>query len=735
MLEHVARRLLTRDRTSRYQSAREIRADLASVLDGSSSAAAVALQPPPPRQRRLALPAAIGAAAVIAIVVWNGWLRVSEPVLAFKERDWVLIAEFENQTGDATFDRALQTALSVGIEQSRYVNVVSQPRIREALQRMKRKPTDCVDADVAAEMAVREHVRAVLAASIAQVGSTYVLTARLIDPPTRTAVLTESATAANKDAVLTALDDLGTRIRRRLGESLAGLQQQNRPLPLATTSSLEALKLFVDGRRASATDAPAQIALLQRAVALDPDFALAHADLGLALYLRDNRVDGETHLLRALSLLDRLTTREQLWIRAVADDTRGNRDNAVEHYKTYLAQYPDDKAAWFRVGWTYMAALSQFEPAIEAFQRVLAIDPADGSAQVNIATCYGGLGKHREAIDAYQKAFDLRPDFLTGIYINHEYGFTLVEAGEPDKAEGVFKTMMQHADRSLASRGFRSLALLEMYRGRFAAAATHLREAILIHRAQNSALSEFRDRLYLATAYATSGLHPAALQEIAAADRITTRMTLSPGWLHLLGRSHARSGRTRDAERLLKQMVATAGDPTAASGISRSNRADEASIRLMRGEVALARRQAGEALNEFEIAHRVRPQWATREALVTAYLGVGRKEDAAKMLAEILANREFGSEAQQDWLLAHLRLGGLYEELGRRDEARKLYEALLSVWSSADADLPAARAAREGLQRLRPTDVPSRGNGTTHSPAASVAASGIRARTDAGWRR
>jgi tetratricopeptide (TPR) repeat protein len=418
----------------------------------------------------------MAAAAIVAIaaIAWFGWFHASESALAFKERDWVLIADFENLTGDAAFDRALQTALAVGIAQSQYVNVVPQARIRESLQRMNRPATDRIDADLAAEVALREGVRAVLACSIAQVGDTYALTARLIDPNGRAAVLTESTTATGKDQVLLALDELATRVRKRLGESLAGLEAQNRPLPLATTASFEALGLFDESRRQAQVDRNAQTALLQRALALDPDFALAHADLGLALYLAGDRAAGETHLARALSLLDRLTTREQLWIRALADDTRGNRDLAVDHYKTYLSQFPDDRNGWFRLGWTHMAALNQPELGAEAFRRALAIDPSDTSSLVNLATCYSGMNRHREAVDAYHKAFALRPDFRTGQFINHEYGFTLVQLGEIDKAADAFTTMRQHQNRTFVARGHRSQAMLEMYRGRYEAAAGHL---------------------------------------------------------------------------------------------------------------------------------------------------------------------------------------------------------------------------------------------------------------------
>jgi tetratricopeptide (TPR) repeat protein len=702
VLEHVVKRMLARDRAERYQSAREVWADLASLLGGtgaSSAAAAPAVAIPPPRRRRLAVPIAFAALVAVAAIAWFGWFRGADG-LAFKERDWVLIADFENLTGDAAFDRALQTALVVGIEQSQYVNVVPQARIRESLRRMNRPDADRLDADLAAEVAVREGVRAVIAGSIAQVGGTYALTARLIDPNGRAAVLTESATAAGKDRVLSALDELATRVRARLGESLAGLEAQNRPLPLATTGSLEALSLFDEARRQAPADNGAQISLLQRAVALDPDFALAHADLGLALYLTGDRATGETHLSRALSLLDRLTTREQLWIRALADDTRGNRDLAVAHYKTYLSRFPDDRSGWFRLGWTYMAALNQPELGAEAFGRALAIDPSDSSSLVNLATCYSGMNRHREAVEAYEKAFALRPDFLTGQYINHEYGFTLVQLGEIDKGSDAFTTMTRNSNRLHGARGHRSLAMLEMYRGRYEAAVGHLREAILIQRAEGARLSEFRDQLFLATAHAMRGNRPASLEAIAAADRISREMTLAPNWLHLLGRAYARIGRVREAERALKQVASTAGDVTAASGISRSTRGDEVSVRLLRGEVALARGRVADAVAEFELADRLQPANVTREALATAYLAADRREDAARVLTDLLADKDLGGESQHDWLMAHVTLGEIYERLGRHNDARTQYEALLALWSGGDPDLPVARQVRDRLPRL-----------------------------------
>src|SRR5439155_23572648 len=187
------------------------------------------------------------------------------------------------------------------------------------------------------------------------------------------------------------------------------------------------------------------------------------------------RLEGERHFVKALELLDRLSSRERLWIGAMAEDSRGNRRQAVDAYRSYLAQYPDDARAWFRVGWTQMAGLSQPEPAIDAFRRSLALNSSDPSARINLATCFRGLGRDQEAVQEYEKGFAIDPQLVTGEFVNNEYGFTLVRVGEIDKAAGIFAKMI--ATPGKKARGLRSLALLEMYRGRYDAALARLREA------------------------------------------------------------------------------------------------------------------------------------------------------------------------------------------------------------------------------------------------------------------
>jgi eukaryotic-like serine/threonine-protein kinase len=359
LLAHVVNRCLAKDRDQRYQSFREVGIELKALAANAPSSSRRPLAQLKRQSSWLPAAAVVVAltGATLSVRYWPTSLPLSQRVLAFKERDWILVSDFDNLTGDKVFDRSLRTALEVGISQSQFVNVFPASRLDDTLKRMQRPAVDQVNDVLASEVAVREGIKAVLACSIAQVGNVYSLTARLIDPQSRVAVLTESIQAKGKDQVLPALDSLATRVRRNLGESLAAVSQQSVPLPKATTSSLEALKMYADSLILASHDSSNQTVddLLRQAIVLDPNFALAHAELGRRYYLKSERsvrIQGEEHFVKALNLLDRLSTRERLWIRALAEDSRGYREAAVDAYKSYLAQYPDDARGWYRVGWT-----------------------------------------------------------------------------------------------------------------------------------------------------------------------------------------------------------------------------------------------------------------------------------------------------------------------------------------------------------------------------------------------
>ena len=690
VLAHVVKRCLEKDRQRRYQTLGDVHLELRALLDGSSPAAPVR------RIRgghwRLTAAAAVAVLAVagVSTALWR-WPELfpwSEPALAFAERDWVVLADVENLTQDAVFDRTIRLALGVAIAQSQYVNVFPDDRLQPVLRRMQRPPGTMLDEATAVDLAVREGIRAVVTCSIAEVGGKYLLAARVVDPSTRLGVINESEPAEGKDRVLAALDALAKRIRQRLGESLDGVTRQGVYLPLATTGSLEALKLFADAGRSKPEVGQE---LLRQALVLDPDFAMAHAELGRAYYFSDRRevrLQGEQHLTRAVQLSARLTTREQLWIAATADDSRGLRAQAAQGYENYLAQYPDDARAWFRLGWTRMAGLSEYGAAIAAFERTIALVPRDASAHVNLASSLSGSGRFSAAVDMYRKAFALDPALIEGWFVNHEYGIALIKAGDIEAAADVYRKTIAAQDVAKQARGRRSLALLEMYRGRYDVAVSELRQAVLINQRVEAPTSEFRDRMFLAQAlWAKRTTRAAGFVELSAAYALTRRLTLGPDWLHRLAQSYARHGRIAEARQLLTAMEKTAFNAATDSTTNRNTALDRTHMDVARAEIALAEGNTNEALHLLEPIVAADPDGVALEPLARAYAAAHRPADAIARYEAFLARRPLGLEAQTDWLATHVRLGDLYEASGRPEDARKVFERLADIWKGADRDL------------------------------------------------
>jgi len=694
-LQQVINRALAKDKAERYPFMRDVIADLKKVQAGMPFdwRSSKFFKPV-----RLAATAAILACTVLA-AAWLAKMLFFESAakaLAFQERDWILITDFKNLTGDQVFDGSLETALMVGILQSQYVNVFPPSRIQETLKRMRRQDVNKVDENLGREIALREGIKGLLACDISKVGENYLLTARIIDPDKQTAVFSDSSRANGKKEVLASLDDLARKVRRTLGESMAKISEQKMNLIQATTSSLEALKYYTGARTASGDTA---FQLLKQAIELDPDFALAHSEMGLKYYVRGNRVDGEKHFQKALSLLDRLTAREKLWIRAIIEDWRGNRDQGIQNYQAYLAQYPDDSGAWFRLGYAYLQA-RQLEQGVEAFKKVIQLDNAGAGGYINLASCYAGLKKDEEALVNYQKAFDLNPDEATGLFVNNEYGYLLVRMEKIQEARQTFEKMIAQPVKAKKAKGYRSLGLLQMYQGQYSAAQASLKEAVMLNKIIKTTLSEMRDHLFLAINYGMKNQHEAFENEMASVRMIQKENKIDPVFLFKIGKIYARLNRLKEAGQMLENLKSLVGDVLAASGIGRSNQTDQAAFYLLEGEINLAQKRFEEAINSFEMAANLR-SGMLEDSLALAYFKSGKLDKSIEKYQEFLKTDVLGYEGQELWILAHYQLGKLYEQRGESAEAVKSYERFLEIWKDADPDLSVVMDAKKRLSALK----------------------------------
>ncbi|MCJ7446513.1 MAG: tetratricopeptide repeat protein [Bacteroidales bacterium] len=637
-------------------------------------------------------------------IIWIGSLIINiifililinalKPV-PFSEEDWILITDFENLTGDDVFNQSLNTALEVTIQQSSFVNVLPRTRINETLKRMGKENTEIINEDTGVEIAQREGIAVIVVCNISLIGNIYLLTAKVVEVNTRKVLKTEKFQANGKNEILISLDDLAREIRRDLGESLKEINHEIVALPEATTSSLEALKCLVKGNEAWNKDGKlneAEVFYL-KAIELDPEFAYAHASLGSLYYWMNNRTKGEEHFTKALNLLDRLTEKEKLWIQARIEGFRGNYEEAVLNYNIYLRNYPSSSNAWYRLGYNYMM-LDRYEEAIAAFNKSLEIhQDKDPNAYINIATCYGNLEDFQQSVEFYLKAFAINPNLLTITNLNHEFGFTYVQMGEFQKAREVFEKLTAGED-DLKAQGYRSLALLLMYTGKFSEAIDLLHESILICKTTGYGVGELRNRLFLATALKTKGMMPEFYEELIKVNELLKAEGLEPWWYFLYGKLLIRDGKLQKAERILNEISVR---------INEGNRSDTAAFNILKGEIQLAKGNPAEAIELIKTGVNLRRDGYTLESLANYYYDTGDLDMAIVKYKEIIEIKgSLGWEPQEYWIKAHYNLGKIYEKKGNYEQAIKYYKDFLNIWKDADNDLPELIDTKSRLIKLR----------------------------------
>ena len=384
-LEAIIVTCLQKDPANRYQSAAALLEDLRRWATGTAPVAATV-----PRGRAWwKAPLTIGTPVVALLIAVGVWMTMRQPALAFVNRDWLLIADFENVTGETVFDKALDTALRVSIEQSSYVNVVPRRRITEALRRMKKESVQRIDEPVGREIAEREGLKALLIPSISGIGGAYVLSATLENPTTGASLKSGIVRASKKEDVFNALDQLARDIRRTLGESMAAIDRQGRPLAKVTTSSLEALRQYSvaverhrEGKLAEARTC------YEAALGIDPGFTAAQASLGMINYETFDRQKGKALLAQAVGHVDNLTDKERYGIlafhaRAVENDL----PKAVQYLKSLLALYPDHNAAHNNLA-VYYRQMGQYDNAVAEYGEAVRTDPTFMLARDGLAGMY-----------------------------------------------------------------------------------------------------------------------------------------------------------------------------------------------------------------------------------------------------------------------------------------------------------------------------------------------------------
>jgi eukaryotic-like serine/threonine-protein kinase len=675
-LERIIGKALEKDRDVRYQSAADLHADLERLRRQISSGAAT---PAAGQLRWRRWPLVAGAAALVLVAaiaasaaLW--WSRGHRPILT--ERDPILLADFANTTGDTVLDGTLKQALALGLEQSPYLNVLSEDRARRALRFMGRPPDERITPALAKEICVRENGTAMLAGSVARLGSRYVISIEAANCQTGEVLAREQAEADRKESLLKALGQAATAMRGRLGESLASVQKSARPIEEVTTSSIEALRAFAAGdeQRMSGLLAGG-VPFYKRAIELDPGFTVAYARLGLAYQSAGQRALAMQCFTQAFDRRDRVSERERLYVTFhYYLSVTGEIDKAIETQELYARTFPNDASAHGNLASAY-EMVGQTERALEPSREALRCDPNSAIAHFNLATTLVQLGRLSEAKAVCRQAFDRKLDSL---YLHQVlFEIALLEGDQAAMGRQIEWAKGRPGEPEMMSYRAGALATL----GKLGEARQ------LLGQARNTPLT-----MMLESMVGNATLARQAALTVLATPR-------APGTISNAAVVLARHGDISRAQKAVRELLDQY--PTHTIVIQINVPAAEAAIEMGRGNPARA----------IEVLRKSMPYEPAAAPLNVflrgqAYLEIRSGREAAAEFQKLVDKRPM-LPASVLYPLSQLGLARASALAGEAARAREAYEKLFTFWKDADADFAPLVEAKREYQKLVASKTPS----------------------------
>ena len=722
-LEDIINRALEKDRNLRYQNASDLRAELRRIKrdrdssqhsvtatleytggaeqiaaptrpSSSGKPAATATEPSTARrpsrfQWKIVAPALVLAAAAIGGAIY--WRSHRVPMLT--EQDTVVLADFNNTTGDPVFDETLKQAISAQLGQSPFLNILSDARIRATLRLMAKPPGTRLTPEVARDLCQRAEGKAYIAGSIASLGSQYVIGLDAINCRTGDFLAQEQLTADNKEHVLPALGQAATKLRKKLGESLSSVEKFDAPLDQVTTPSLEALQALAVGRKLlQEKGSEAAIPFFKRAVELDPNFAAAYSALGITYSnLREPDLASES-LQKAYALRDKVSEREKFRISAnYYLLVTGELEKAIQTYETWAQAYPRNNEPWGNLGVDY-TYLGQYEAAVAAGLEDLRLYPGSAAAFTNLVGQYTALNRPAEAKAKYQEAVTRKVD---NSYLHaNRYGVAFLEGDTDEMQRQVALVKNKPGEDMLLS--FASDT--EGFYGRLNSARELSRRAsdVARHADANETAADWQ--MNAALREAEFGNSERARKEIVAA--LKTAATRDVQILAAL--ASARIGDMVQAQKFaddlahrfpLNTTINRYWLPTIYAAVEMSRNNPAKALELLQ---TTSQYELGTPLPQFQVGGSLYPAYVRGQA----YLSLHQGEQAAAEFQKFLDHRGVNVNNPLG-ALARLQLGRACALQEDNSKARGAYLDFLALWKDADADIPVYKQAKAEYAKLQ----------------------------------
>jgi Flp pilus assembly protein TadD len=624
-------------------------------------------------------------AAVVLLVVAGGvWRLVSRRPAVLGAKDTVVLAGFTNSTGDPMFDETLRQGLAIQLRQSPYLSLISDQRISHALRLMGHRADARLTPELARAVCERTGSTAILEGSIAPIGSQYVLALQARSCRTGDVLDQEQVQAARKEDVLSALSQMATRFRNRVGESLATIQEHNTPLAEATTPSLEALEAYSAGWKLHTTvGAMAALPLLKRAVELDPDFALARATLAREYADLDESDLSAEAATRAWQARDRASDREKFYITATYEGlATGNLEAARQNDEAWAQTYPREAVPHSMLAGYPNKAAGRYEQAIVEARKSIELDPDFAIGYYNLGVNNIYLGRISEAENVLRRAAGRGVEIDEFLMLEHDIAFL-----KDDRAamEQVVNRARERSggDTWISNKEAYALA----YVGQLQKARVSTQRAV-----DQASLEGQPERAGLWDA-------GASLREAFFGDSPQARQRA------MASLDHSNNREVQFGAALALAVSGDAGRAQALADDMERRFPQDTVVRfgylpVIRARIALYQGNPAKALELLQstgtyelgaprlLFGALYPIYMRGEALLAAHQGA----EAAIQFQRVLDHRGVvGSDPIG--ALAHLQLGRAYVLTGDKAKAKAAYSDFFTLWREADPDIPILKQA------------------------------------------